>query len=43
MKYLESFDLFGSGEGYFEGYEEYYECDGFDCLLDLLKKEAKLG
>ena len=26
-----------------EGYEEYYECDGFDCLLDLLKKEAKLG
>ena len=29
-------------EGY-EGYEEYYECDGFDCLLDLLKKEAKLG
>ena len=26
-----------------EGYEEYYECDGFDCLLDLLKKESKLG
>ena len=26
-----------------EGYEEYYECDGFDCLLDLLKREAKLG
>ena len=26
-----------------EGYEEYYECDGFECLLDLLKKEAKLG
>ena len=26
----------------FEGYEEYYECDGFDCLLNLLKKEAKL-
>jgi hypothetical protein len=25
-----------------EGYEEYYECDGFDCLLNLLKKEAKL-
>ena len=30
-------------EGYFEGYEEYYECDGFDCLLDLIKREAKLG
>ena len=27
----------------FDEYEEYYECDGFDCLLDLLKKEAKLG
>jgi len=26
-----------------EGYEKYYECDGFDCLLNLLKKEAKLG
>ena len=25
-----------------EGYEEYYECDGFDCLLNLLKKEVKL-
>ena len=25
-----------------EGHEEYYECDGFDCLLNLLKKEAKL-
>jgi hypothetical protein len=25
-----------------QGYEEYYECDGFDCLLNLLKKEAKL-
>jgi len=21
-----------------EGYEEYYECDGFECVLDLLKK-----
>ena len=30
-------------EGYFEGYEEYYECDGFECLLDLIKREAKLG
>ena len=29
-------------EGYFEGYFEYYECDGFDCLLNLLKEEAKL-
>jgi hypothetical protein len=29
------------GEIYYE-YEEYYECDGFDCTYELLKKEAKL-
>ena len=32
--YQEDFD----GDEYFEGYEEYYECDGFECVLDLLKK-----
>ena len=37
--YQDDFD----GDEYHGGYEEYYECDGFDCLLDLLKKEAKLG
>ena len=37
--YQEDYD----GDEYHGGYEEYYECDGFDCLLDLLKKEAKLG
>ena len=36
-------DNWDSDEGYFEGYEEYYECDGFECLLDLIKREAKLG
>ena len=30
------------GEIYYD-FEEYYECDGFDCLLNLLKKEANLG
>ena len=37
--YQEDYD----GDEYHGGYEEYYECDGFECLLDLLKKEAKLG
>ena len=32
--YQEDFD----GDEYFGGYEEYYECDGFECVLDLLKK-----
>ena len=36
--YQEDYD----GDEYHGGYEEYYECDGFECLLDLLKKEAKL-
>ena len=31
----------GEGHNYQEE-EQYYECDGFDCLLNLLKKEAKL-
>jgi len=36
--YQEDFD----GDEYFEGYEEYYECDGFECVLDLLKKQKAI-
>ena len=27
---------------YYPGYDEYYECDGFECAYELLKKEARL-
>jgi hypothetical protein len=27
---------------YYKAYDEYYECDGFECAFELVKKEAKL-
>ena len=38
--YQEEWD--GDDDEYYSGYDEYYECDGFDCTYELLKKEAKL-
>jgi hypothetical protein len=36
-------DDWDGDEGYFEGYEEYYECDGFECLLDLLENNCDIN
>jgi hypothetical protein len=38
--YQEEWD--GDDDEYYSGYDEYYECDGFECAFELLKKEAKL-
>lgn len=35
-------DDWDGDNGYFEGHEEYYECDGFECMLDLLKKQKAI-
>jgi hypothetical protein len=32
-------DDWDGDEGYYEGYEEYYECDGFESVLNLFKNK----
>ena len=35
-------DDWDGDEGYFEGHEEYYKCDGFECMIDLLERSGAI-